>query len=170
MAGNQLEIGKIVNTHGVRGEIKVVPWTDDPLFFDDLEWVYVKNGAALDKKNIEFVKYQKNNVILKLKGIETVNDAERLKNRILVTDREVIGPLPQDTYFICDLIGLEVKTEDDEMLGTIDDVMSTGSNDVYIVKDKMNRELLIPALKEVVLEVNLNDEYVIVKLPEGLRE
>ena len=168
MKNDRLEIGKIVNTHGIRGEVKVVPWTDYPEFFEEIEWVYVKVGNDLKKLHIESIKYQKNNVILKIKEISSIEEAEKYKNIILLIDREMAGELPEGTYYICDLIGLDVQTEEGQNLGKIDDVLSTGSNDVYIVKNSDGKELLIPALKDVLKKVDLDNNLMVVKLPEGL--
>ncbi|HHW00047.1 MAG TPA: 16S rRNA processing protein RimM [Clostridiaceae bacterium] len=163
-----LEIGKIINTHGVRGEVKVIPLTDNIERFDDLEWVFVDRSGNLERHNVLGVKYFRDLVILKLEGINNMNEAETLKGLFLLVDRENAVKLPEDTYFICDIIGCEVLEENGNTLGIVEDVLQTGSNDVYVVKGHNGREILIPALKSVVLEVLIEEKKIIVKIPEGL--
>lgn len=170
MKKNQLEIGRIINTHGIRGEVKVMPLTDDPRRFERLAWVYINDNHTLKKFYIQRVKYQKNNVIVKFKELDSINDAEPFRNCMLVIDREMAVDLPPDTYFICDLIGLQVKTDQGQELGEIIDVMSAGGNDVYVVKGSSEKEILIPAIKQVVLKVDIEQGFVIVKLLEGLMD
>ncbi|AUS96470.1 16S rRNA processing protein RimM [Clostridium thermosuccinogenes] len=164
-----LDVGKIINTHGVRGEVKVFPLTDDPQRFKKLKWVYIERQSSLDKLNIEGVKFFKNLVIIKFEGIDDANSAETLKNLSLKVDREHAVKLPKDTYFIADIIGCEVF-EEDTRLGIVEDVLQTGSNDVYVVKRENKRDILIPALKSVVTEVSIPDRKIKVVLPEGLKE
>ncbi len=163
-----LQIGKIANTHGVRGEIKVVPLTDDPSRYETLDWVYIDKNGKLEKTVIEGVKYFKGFVILKLKGLDNPEEAEKLKNMFLLIDRENAVKLPKDSYFVCDLIGCEVFNEQGIKLGVLSSVLETGSNDVYIVKGEGKKEILVPALKSVVLEISVKDRFIKVKLPEGL--
>ncbi|MDP4180511.1 MAG: ribosome maturation factor RimM [Bacillota bacterium] len=162
-----LQVGKIVNTHGVKGELKVIPLTDDPTRFDDLEDVFVGTDTSMNIVNIESVKYFKNTVIIKFKEVLDMNDALKLKDQYIYIDRKNAVKLPKDTYFICDLIGLEVF-EDGNRIGEIKDIIQTGSNDVYIVKDEENKEILIPALKTVVKAVSIENKRMEVSLPEGL--
>lgn len=163
-----LQVGKIVTTHGVRGEVKVLPLTDDPKRFDRLKWVYIEINGELKKYDIERVKYHKNSVIVKIKGIDDMNAAEALKNLFLEVDRENAIKLPEDTFFICDLIGCEVYDSQRGRLGVMKNVLSTGSNDVYVVESHDKTEILIPALKSVVTGVNLEERKITVNLPEGL--
>ncbi len=164
MSQKYLEAGKIVNTHGLRGEIKITPWTDYPEVYEEIAELYLEDGTAFEIKS---VKYHKSSVIIKLKGVDDVNDAERLKNKVVYVLRESIDDLPDDTYFVVDLIGLEVF-EGEAFLGKITEVISTGSNDVYVVSREGEKDILIPALREVVEEVNVNEGYMKVKIPEGL--
>lgn len=164
MGQKYLEAGKIVNTHGLRGEVKVTPWTDYPEVFEELEKLYLDDGTSF---KIKGVKYHKSSVILKLSGIDDVNVAERLKNKILYVPRASLDILAEDTYFVVDLIGLEVF-EDENFIGKLTEVITTGSNDVYVVKKEGEKDILIPALKEVVLDVNINEGFMKVKIPEGL--
>ena len=159
-----LEIGKIVNTHGIRGELKVQPWCDDPEIFNELEYVYLSE----EKFDVLRSRLHKNCIILLLDGIGDINIAEKYKNRIITVEREQLGELPKGTYYIADLEGLEVKTLDGVVLGTIDEIIKTGSNDVYVLKTPSKKPVLIPVIDEVVKEVNIEDGYVLVKLLEGL--
>lgn len=159
-----LEIGKIVNTRGLRGEVKIMPWCDDAEIYEELEFVIIDNAEY----DIEMVKYHKNFVILKLSGINDIDEAEKYRNKIVYASREMLGELPEGTYYICDLLGCTVKNEDGEIFGKIDDVIKTGSNDVYSVKTENGKQLLVPVLKEVVTEVNIDEKYVVIKPLKGL--
>lgn len=163
-----LEIGQIVNTHGIKGFIKIVPFTDDITRFEDLKTILVDKNETLIEYEIEEIKYHKNMVILKLKGTDTIEQAEKLKGLYIKIDRKDAVKLPKDSYFIIDLLGLEVYTVDNELLGNIEDIFPTGSNDVYVVKDKSGKQILIPALKTVVKNIDLESKKIIVELPEGL--
>ena len=164
MEKGMLEIGKIVNTHGIRGELKVQPWCDDPEIFDELEYVYV----GKEKFSVLRSRLHKNCIILLLDSIDDINIAEKYKNRIITVEREQLGELPEGTYYIADLEGLTVKTIDGDILGIIDDIIKTGSNDVYVLKTPSKKPVLIPVIDEVVKEVNIEEGYVLVKLLEGL--
>lgn len=165
-----LEVGKIVNTHGLRGEVKVVPWTDSPDVFEDLEYVILKKRSEEIKLNIKGIKYQKNNIIVKFRELEKIEDAEPLKNSVLYAPRHALGELPEGTYYIADLIGLEVYNEAEEKIGEIADVFSTGANDVYDVKRDGRKNLLLPVIDDVVLNVDLENGKVTVRVMEGLDE
>ncbi|NSW91074.1 MAG: 16S rRNA processing protein RimM [Firmicutes bacterium] len=166
-----LEIGKIVSTHGVRGEVKVIPLTDDPKRYYKLKWVYVGNHYFIEKYNIENIRISGNTVILKFKEANDMNKAELLKGLFVKVDRKHAVKLPEDTFFICDLIGCTVYEESDgRKLGILDDVIKTGSNDVYVIKAENGKEILIPALKSVVKKVLIKDKKMWVLLPEGLVE
>lgn len=158
-----------MNTHGVRGEVKVIPLTDDPQRFHDLEWIYLDRQSALEKLWIERVKFFKKFVILKFKTVDDMNKAETLRGLYLKVDREHAVKLPEDTFFIADIIGCEVF-EGEKKLGIVEDVLQTGSNDVYVVKRENQKDILIPALKSVVKEVSVSDKRIEVVLPEGLME
>ncbi|HEY9061047.1 MAG TPA: ribosome maturation factor RimM [Pseudobacteroides sp.] len=163
-----LQVGKIVNTHGIRGEVKVIPLTDDPRRYDDLKEVFVGTDNKKDIFNIENVKYFKNTVIIKFKESVDMNYAEKLKEMFIYVDRKNAVKLPEGRYFICDLIDLEVFELDGNRLGVLKDVIQTGSNDVYVVKTAENKEILIPALKSVIKEVSIEDRFMKVELPDGL--
>jgi len=163
-----LQIGKIVNIHGVHGEVKLIPLTDDPRRFDDLEWLFVEKGDSISRHDILGVKYVKNSVILKLSGIDSVEEAEKFRESFVLVDREHAVRLPEDSYFICDLLGLSVFDEKGKLLGKVEDVLQTGSNDVYQVKNETGNEILIPALKSVVQGISIENQRIDVILPKGL--
>ncbi len=163
-------IGKIVNTHGIKGELKVVPMTDEPRRFSKLKEVFVER-KSMEKYEIEAVRYHKNFVLLKLKGIDTMDEGELFKNATLKIDRKDSLPLKKDEYYISDLYDLEVYTDEGRYLGTIQDIIYTGSNDVYVVRHPENqKEILLPAIKQVVLQVDLEGGKVTVKLLKGLED
>ncbi|MEF2931830.1 MAG: ribosome maturation factor RimM [Clostridia bacterium] len=163
-----LEIGQIVNTFGIKGQVKIVPFTDDITRYDELKEIYVEKKNELKLFQIEQVNYKKNMVILKLKGIETVEEAEKLRNCYLKIDRKDAKELPKDTYFIVDLLGLEVYTDEGKLLGKVDDIYNAGSSDIYVVKDELGKQILLPAIKDVLKEVDLENQKIIVHLIKGL--
>lgn len=165
-----LEVGKIVNTHGLRGEVKVVTWTDYPEVFEDIEYVYIKRKDDYERLDVKGIKYQKGNIIVKFAQIQDINEAERYKNQVLYAEREILGELPEGVYYIADLIGLEVVDEDGRRIGTISDVINTGSNDIYEVKREGKKNLLLPVIDEVVLNIDLDSKRVTVHLMEGLED
>lgn len=163
-----LEIGKIVNTHGLKGEIKVIPLTDDADRYYDLEWVYVDKHGELEKLNITSIKKLKGLIVLKFKEISDIQSAEELKGLYLKVDRENAVSLPEGSYFACDLLGCQVYDEYNNLLGKVKDILETGSNDVYVVEGERHGEILIPALKSVVKEISLEEGTIKVILPKGL--
>ena len=163
----RLEVGQIVNTFGIKGEVKVTPFTDDINRFDDLKKVYVKTRKEDKLYKVENVRYHKNMVLLKLEGIENPEQGELLKNAYLEIDREDAIPLEEGQYFIVDLIGLDVYTDEGKLLGKVDDIYNTGANDIYVVKDELGKQILLPGIKEVIKEVKI-DEKIIVHLIPGL--
>lgn len=165
---NLLEIGQIVNSYGIKGFLKVVPFTDNVKRFDDLKTIYIEKNKKLSEIEIEEVKYHKNLVLLKLKGIDDINDTLEFKNCYIKIDRKDAVELPEDTYFIVDLIDMDVTTDEGENLGKIVDVFPTGSNDVYVVKDELGKQILLPGLKEVIKEVDLENGKIFVNLIKGL--
>ena len=154
-----LKVGVITTTHGVRGEVKVFP-TTDPERFLDLEYVLLDAGREMKKLEIRNVKFFKNLVILKFNGIDNINDIEMYKGRDLW--------VPREEYYIGDLIGMEVVLEDNTHFGTLKDVMETGANDVYVVELPDHQEVLLPAIKECILDVDLEKNVMIVHLMKGL--
>ena len=165
---NFLEIGQIVNSYGLKGQMKIVPFTDDITRYSDLKTIYIEINKQLKEYKIEQVKYHKNNVLIKLEGIDDINDTEQFKNCFVKVDRKNAVKLPEDTYFIVDLIGLEVFTEENVLLGKIVDVFPTGSNDVYVVKDELGKQILLPAIGEVIKNVDIPNKKMIVNLIKGL--
>lgn len=163
-----LEIGKIVNTHGLRGEVKVIPWTDTPDVFEDLSLVYIKNKSEYKPLNIEGLRYQKNNLIVKFREYSDINDILMYKNAVLYAEREALGELPEGVYYIVDLIGLEVYTEDGEKIGVIADVFNSGASDIYDVKREGKKNLLLPVIDDVVKKVDIAGGKVIVNVMDGL--
>lgn len=163
-----IEIGQIVNTNGLKGVVKVNPFTDDISKFEELKYVYIQLKNELKKVKIEQVRYNKNQVLLKLEGIDSIEEAEKYRNFYLKTEKESQEDLGEDTYYIVDLIGLDVYTAKNEYLGKIEDVFPTGSNDVYVVKDNLGKQILIPAIADVVKEVDLKNKKMIINLIPGL--
>lgn len=162
-----LKVGVITTTHGVRGEVKVYP-TTDPERYLDLEYVLLDTGRELRRLDISNVKFFKNLVILKFKGIDNINDIEMYKQRELWVPRDEAQELEEDEYYIGDLIGMEVLLEDESVFGTLKDVMETGANDVYVVETKEGQEVLLPAIKECILDVDVENNTMTVHLMKGL--
>lgn len=162
-----LSIGQIVNVHSFKGEVKVYPLTDDVARFEGLKEVYVEHPDGLKKYAVQQIKYLKSTVVMKLSGVDTEEAANKLRNLYVKVDRSKAVKLPKDAFFICDIIGLSVYDTEGKLLGQVGDVLQTGSNDVYVVRINEN-DVLIPALKEVVKEINIKDNKMVVQLPEGL--
>lgn len=163
-----LQVGKIVNTFGLKGEVKLIPLTDDVERFSKLEYVLLEDDLSI-KLTIERFRIQNNVVIMKFKEVNTIDEAQKLKNRFIVIERERAKKLPEGAYFICDIIGLEVYDLEGKKLGKVKEVLKTGSNDVYICESYIgNKDILIPALKDVVKEINIKDGYMKIKPIEGL--
>ena len=165
-----LQVGVITTTHGVRGEVKVFPTTDDANRFKKLKEVILDTGKEQLPLEIAQVKFFKNLVILKFKGIDNINDIEKYKGKSLYVTREHAVKLKKDEYFIADLIGMRAVTEEGEELGTIKDVLQTGANDVYIIKKDGEDELLVPAIKDCVKNVEIGGFVMTPQLLEGLRD
>ena len=165
-----LQVGVITSTHGIRGEVKVFPTTDDPNRFRKLKQVILDTGKEQLEMEIASVKFFKNQVIVKFKGIDDINDVEKYRKAGLYVTRENAVPLGENEYFIADLIGLRVISDEEEELGVIDDVLQTGANDVYIVKKEQTPDLLIPAIKDCIKNVNIEEGTMVVHLLPGLRE
>ena len=164
----QLQVGVISSTHGVRGEVKVFPTTDDVTRFRQLKKVYLDTGGEMLPLEIQNVKFFKQFAILKFKGIDNINDIEKYRGKSLMIDREDAVDLDEDEYFIADMIGMKVCTEDGSEFGTLKDVMETGANDVYIIDSLEHGEVLIPAIKECILDVDMDEERMTIHLMEGL--
>ena len=163
-----LEIGQIVNTFGIKGMVKVKPFTDDIRRFDELKTVYVEKNNNQTEYEIEEVKYHKDMVLIKFKGIDKVEQAEMLRNSYLTVSRESVEKLEEGRYYIVDLLGLEVYTDEQILLGTLEDIFNTGSNDIYVVKDKQGKQILLPAIQDVIKQIDIENKKIIVHLLPGL--
>ena len=164
----RLEVGQIVNTFGIKGFVKVYPYVNDISRFDDLKTVYVKLKKQESKLEIEEVKYQKNMVLIKFKGIETVEQAELLRNSYIEIGRSQAIPLEKDEYFIADLLGLDVYLDTGEKLGFLDDIYNTGGSDIYVVKNELGKQFLLPYIDDVVKNIDLENGKITVHIIDGL--
>ena len=163
-----LQVGIITSTHGVRGEVKVYPTTDDPRRFRRLKEVVLDTGREKLNLEIEGAKFFKQFVILKFKGLDNINDIEKYRQKSLYVTRKNAVRLQRDEYFIADLIGLKVQDEDGKELGTVKDVIETGANDVYEVEMADGKSLLLPAIKQCILNVDVENGTMQVHVLEGL--
>lgn len=163
MKKEYLEAGKIVNTHGIRGEVKIMPYTDVPELLCEFDRLFLNKQEIF----IERSRVAKNMVIAKFEGVDTPEQAEKLRNKILYMHRDDLE-LDDDTYFIQDLIGIEVKdVETGVIYGKIVDVMQTGANDVYVIKGS-DREYLVPAIADVVVSTDIDNNVMTIKVLDGL--
>ena len=168
-----MEVGQIVNTHGVKGEFKVIPSTDDVKRFELLKTIFVETRNGLVEFPITSVRYMKNFVLLKLENIDDMTEAEKYKTCLVKIPREQALPLKENEYYIGDLYNMKVVTDQGEDLGEIIEVLFTGSNDVYVVKnteDPKSKEILIPAIKDCILNVDIEGNLMTIHLLEGLRD
>lgn len=164
MKKEYLEAGKIVTIHGIRGEVKIMPYTDTPELLCEFDRLFM--GRNHEEIHIEKSRVFKNTVIAKIEGVDTPEDAEKLRNKILFMHRDDLE-LDEDTYFIQDLIGMEVKGADNDTLyGKITDVMQTGANDVYVIQGE--REYLVPAIPDVVISTDIDNNIMLIRPLEGL--
>lgn len=162
------EIGQIVNTHGVKGVVKINPFTDDIERFEELKSIFIVKNKQLLEYEIEKVKYQKNMLLVKFKNIDDLNMAENFKGCYLKIHRKDARELPEGTYFIADIIGSDVVTDEGVHLGKVDDIYNTGSNDIYVVKDELGKQILLPNIKDVILDIDIVKQVVTVHLLDGL--
>ncbi|MGN1269913.1 MAG: ribosome maturation factor RimM [Clostridia bacterium] len=168
MKQEYFEIGQIVNHFGIKGMVKVNPFTDDISKFEELKTILLEQNKKLTEVQIEEVKYSKNQVLLKLKGINTVEDAEKYRGCYLKIARKDAKKLPKDTYFIADLIGTTVYTEEGVLLGKVQDIYNSGASDIYVVKDDNGKQILLPAINEVIKDIDIEQEKITVHLIKGL--
>lgn len=159
---DKFEIGKIVNTFGIKGEVKVTPYTDDIEQFKKIKNIYVNNTLM----KIQSAKFQKNVVILKLQGVDDMTSAENLRDSIIKVDRSK-KKLPENTYYIADLIGLDVYTDEGTLFGKDKDIYNTGANDIYSIETE-GKEVLLPAIKEVIKQIDIENKKIIVHILKGL--
>jgi 16S rRNA processing protein RimM len=164
-----IECGKIVSTHGVRGEVKIQPWADSPEFLCEFKRFYLDNGAKTIEA--ERVRTNKNMVLLKIAGVDTVDDGALLRGKIVYIDRADAAPNEDGTFFIQDLVGLEVRDADSPRIwGKLTDVLFTGANDVYEITDSDGTKRLVPVIPDVVLETDLAGGYIVIRPLKGLFE
>lgn len=162
------QVGIIISPHGIGGEVKVYPTTDDPKRFRRLKDIILDTGKERKNLEIKSVKFFKQFVILKFKGLDNINDVERYRKCPLLVSRENAVRLGRDEYFIADLEGLQVRDEDGTPIGVLNSVLKTGANDVYVIGLTDGRELLLPAIRQCVLEVDIEDGYIRIHILEGL--
>ena len=165
-----LKVGVITSTHGIRGEVKVFPTTDDARRFLDLKEIILDTGKEKKILNIERVKFFKNMVILKFKEYDNINDVEMYRQKELYVTRDQAVPLEENEYFIADLIGLQAVSDEGEELGEIADVLQTAANDIYVIKKAGVSDLLVPAIKDCVKNVDIEGGKIELHLLPGLRE
>lgn len=165
---DRLRVGVISSTHGVRGEVKVFPTTDDVQRFRKLKTVILDMGREEMLLHIEGVKFFKNMVIMKFREFNNINEIEKYKGSDLLIERAQAVALGPDENFITDLIGLKVVTEQGEEFGVMKDVIRTGANDVYVIESKEGREYLFPAIKQCILKVDLEEQIMTVHIMDGL--
>jgi len=165
---DMFRVGVIASMHGIRGEVKIYPTTDDAKRYDILKKVFLDTGKDLMELNITGVKYFKKFVIVKFKEFDNINDIEKYRGMDLWISRKDAVPLEEGEFYIADLLGLSVVTDENINLGKLEDVLQTGANDVYVVKDDEGKEILLPVIKECVLNVDLKKGLVTVHLMEGL--
>lgn len=163
-----LKVGVITSTHGLRGEVKVFPTTDDAQRFKKLKEVILDAGGKRCSLEIAGVRFFKQQVIVKFKGIDNINDVENYKGKSLYVTRDKAVRLEKDEYFIGDMLGMEVVSDEGEALGILKSVMETGANDVYVVEGS-EKELLLPAIKQCILDVDIRQRKMTVHLMKGLR-
>jgi 16S rRNA processing protein RimM len=165
-----LQVGVITSTHGIRGEVKVFPTTDDAARFKKLKNVILDDGRQKIDMEIATVKFFKNMVIVKFKGIDNINDVEKYRKARLLVTRENAVPLEENEYYIADLIGLSAVSDEGEELGTVTDVMQTWANDVYVITTPDKKEILVPAIRDCILQVDLEKQEMRIHLLPGLRD
>ena len=167
---NYLRVGVYANTHGIRGEIKVYPTTDDISRFKKLKRVTMDTKQGALALEVEGVKFFKNMVILKFKGIDNINDIEKYKGSDLLVSREDAVPLKEDEFYLADIMDMPVVDESGRALGVVQEVLQTGANDVYLIKRPDGGELLLPAIKSCILDIDFEKNQMTVHLLDGLEE
>ena len=168
MKQEYFELGQIVNHFGIKGMVKVNPFTEDISQFETLDSLLLEKDKKLIEIQIEEVKYSKNQVLLKIKGIDSIEEAEKYRGCYLKIKRSDAKKLPENTYFIADLIGMPVYTDEGILLGKVDDIYNSGASDIYVVKDELGKQILLPAIPEVIKQVDLEAEKIIVHILKGL--
>lgn len=161
------KIGKIVNTQGLKGEVRIYSYTDDINRFDDLEKFYI----GKDRENlfiVEKVRYKGNMIIMKIKGIDKIEDAEKLRDKFIYVSRENSRELDEDEFFVADMIGMDVETVDGKYIGKLDEVLQYAANDVYVIKSSDNNEYLIPAVMQFVPTIDIKSKKMIINPIKGM--
>jgi len=164
--GKMLKVGKIVGTHGIKGDLKVFPLTDYMERFEELNWVYMDSGS--EKFYIKSVKYMPTVVLLSFEGYEDINSVEKFKDRYLLIDESQRRNLPEDTYYMADIIGMDIYTVENKYIGKVKDIVQTGSGEVYVIEDENDKEIMIPAAKEFIPEICLEEGKIIIDPIEGM--
>ena len=165
-----IKVGIVTNTHGLHGEVKVFPTTDDAKRFLDLEEIVLNNGTQKKRLEIERVRFFKNMVILKFKGFDNIDDVQKFRQKELLVTRDQAVPLEENEYFIADLIGLSAVSDTGEDLGEVADVLQSAANDVYVIRKSGAEDLLVPAIRECVKQVDIQNGRITLHLLPGLRE
>ncbi len=165
---DELQVGVITQTHGIRGEVKVFPTTDDAKRFKKLKQVTLDIGKERLQLEIEGVKFFKQYAILKFKGLDSINDVEKYKRGRLLVSRDQAVKLQKDEYFVADMIGMQVVTEDGALFGVLKEVLATGANDVYVVSREGEADVLLPAIKECIRKVDMDSRVLEVHIMDGL--
>lgn len=161
-------VGVIANTHGIRGEVKVYPTTDDVERFEQLKEILLDTGKEMITLEIKGVKYFKNMAILKFKGIDNINDIEKYKGKDLYVTRENAVPLEEDEFYLSDVLDAKVVTDEGDDFGVIKDILETKANDVFVVETKDQKEVLLPVIKDCILDIDLDEQVVTVHIMPGL--
>lgn len=164
---NFISVGEIVNTHGIKGEVKVISLSDYPERFKTGNQLIAEKNGRLSKLTIDQVRTQRNVLLIKFREIVDMDAALEMKGAVLKIDKEQLPQLPDGTYYIFDIIGLAVSTEDGQPLGTVKDVIQTGSNDVFVVTGEA-KEYMIPGLKEIVKLIDREKGIMIIRPLDGL--
>lgn len=164
------KVGVITNTHGICGEVKVFPTTDDPRRFSELKEILLDTGNEKTVLHISNVKFFKNMVILKFKEYNDINEVEKLRKKELFVTRENAVPLEENEYYIADLIGLKAVSDEGEELGEVADVLQSAANDIYVIKKPGEKDLLVPAIKDCVKSVDIPGDRIELHLLPGLKE
>lgn len=169
MSENYFVIGDLVNTQGIKGEMRVVPCVDDPTRFELLDKVYIDKKGVITEYEVENIRYHKQFVLVKLKGINDMTAAEKLKGSLVKITEDMALPCEENEYYVRDLYDMNVVTDEGENLGIITDILFTGANDVYVITPEKGKDILIPAIEQVVLNVDVENKKMTIHLLEGLR-
>ena len=165
---DMLQVGVITGTHGLKGEVKVFPTTDDKERFLELEDVFLDTGDEMLELRVEYVKFFKKFVFVKFEGYDDINQVEKYKRCPLLVSREDAVPLEEDEYYIADLLGMTIMDDSGVTIGKLENVIETGANDVYEVLTEDGRRILLPAIKDCILDVDMDEGIILVHMLKGL--